>query len=90
MRGPSLSVELEKISSGLDHVGRQVQSWAAGIYNVSGQATYKFKALCLGDCRRSGLPAAQGIDPANAGGRLEMAEVVAFTGPYRQGSQSSP
>ncbi|SCY87555.1 hypothetical protein SAMN03159288_04883 [Rhizobium sp. NFACC06-2] len=42
------------------------------------------------ECRRSGLPAAQGIDPANAGGRWEVEEVVAFTGPHHQGSLSSP
>jgi hypothetical protein len=44
----------------------------------------------MGDCRRSGLPAAQGIDPANAGGRWEVAEVVAFTGPHHQGRHGSP
>ena len=42
------------------------------------------------ECRRSGLPAAQGIDPANAGGRWEVVEVVAFTGPYHQGRHGSP
>ena len=40
--------------------------------------------------RRSGLPAAQGIDPANAGGRWEVVEVVAFTGPHHQGRKGSP